>query len=411
MRRVVERCIYVLAAYCVSVSTVSASGYSNYFQGARAVGLAGAFAATAGDLSAIFYNPAGIVTIPGMSVQFGSAVTKYNTIIDYTPYIGLPSRWKTENVWLFLPTIYAAAKVSSELSVGFGFYSPMSYDVRFDPKWDARKFAVKSSLSTRSYDPVIAYQINSATAVGVGLRYITGSHFFGVSPLLDPPKDNTEVNDRYDMSGSGTGFSAGLLYTPDERVFVGISYRSPVTLKLDGSVRRTGVFNKQLGAHGTAKTDYCIPATFTAGVKYYSREDVFFSADIVWNQWSAVKKQVYESENPLLRTEKNRYFKDTFHYRFGMEYSTEFNFIFRTGYFYAPEQTRDEYIDPSFPETRREGGTIGVGWKSEKLSADAAYIHFFESNKFTSTVDVDQFWGSMKNNADEIIFSITYRIR
>jgi hypothetical protein len=50
--------------------------------GARAIALGGAFVAEASDLSAIYWNPAGLATLPGGAVQFNH--TKYLADIDYS---------------------------------------------------------------------------------------------------------------------------------------------------------------------------------------------------------------------------------------------------------------------------------------------------------------------------------------
>ena len=47
------------------------SGFALYEAGARSSALAGAVVARADDLSAIFYNPAGITQLEGTQAQFG----------------------------------------------------------------------------------------------------------------------------------------------------------------------------------------------------------------------------------------------------------------------------------------------------------------------------------------------------
>jgi long-chain fatty acid transport protein len=54
-----------------SLSLVYASGFTIYEQGVRALGRGGAFAATADDPTAIFFNPAGIGQLKGTHFTSG----------------------------------------------------------------------------------------------------------------------------------------------------------------------------------------------------------------------------------------------------------------------------------------------------------------------------------------------------
>ena len=63
----------VLAGGCLffGPQTSLGSGFALYEAGARSSALAGAVVARADDLSAIFYNPAGLVQLPGFQVMGG----------------------------------------------------------------------------------------------------------------------------------------------------------------------------------------------------------------------------------------------------------------------------------------------------------------------------------------------------
>jgi long-chain fatty acid transport protein len=405
MRRIFMCCLWVLVFYGMNTETVLGQGYNNFFQGGRAVGLAGAFTAGAKDASAVFYNPAGIINVPGTQVQAGWSIVKYNTVAT----IGFPayalSDNITKNVWLFPPAMYIVSRITSHITGGFGLYSPMGYNIQYKSDWPARGLGTKIQLSSRSYNPVIAYRINQEMSIGVGFQYVNGKYLYNLSPLIDINDPLTEVNDKYDMDGSGNGFTAGIQYSPIERLGIGVSYRGSVALNLDGAITRTGYAADQ----SSIKSKINIPASLAAGVQFFSQPEISFEADVIWTQWSAIKSQVFTAENPSLSLKQDRRFKNTIQFRIGMEYTIEYNAAFRTGYFYAPEQTISDYIDPSFPETRREGATAGFGWSYERFTIDAAYIHFFKSNENTSEINI--FSGTFENTGDGAILNISYRIR
>ena len=65
--------VAVWGCLIVAPASVYGSGFALYEAGARSSALAGAVVARADDLSAIFYNPAGLVQLPGFQVMGGSS--------------------------------------------------------------------------------------------------------------------------------------------------------------------------------------------------------------------------------------------------------------------------------------------------------------------------------------------------
>src|SRR3989442_8611650 len=72
MRKVTGFILAALALCLLASGAVLGSGYSIYEQGARAMANAGAFTARADDPSALFFNPAGIVQLDGIRLNFGT---------------------------------------------------------------------------------------------------------------------------------------------------------------------------------------------------------------------------------------------------------------------------------------------------------------------------------------------------
>jgi long-chain fatty acid transport protein len=73
MGKKVRWCILVAGLGCllVGIGPGYGSGFALYEAGARSSSLAGAVLARADDLSAIFYNPAGLVQLPKIQVMCG----------------------------------------------------------------------------------------------------------------------------------------------------------------------------------------------------------------------------------------------------------------------------------------------------------------------------------------------------
>src|SRR3954464_15441638 len=70
--------LFTLALVSLTIAgTAFGSGFSIFEQGAKATAMAGAFAATADDPSAIFYNVAGIAQLRRPEVLFGGTIINF----------------------------------------------------------------------------------------------------------------------------------------------------------------------------------------------------------------------------------------------------------------------------------------------------------------------------------------------
>src|SRR5438270_490154 len=92
----------LLAALTLAAISAQAVGFRLPNQDPEAIARGNAFAATADDPSAIYYNPAGITQLEGQSVRAG--VYAVTPGIDYTSPTGLKASVKSDTV--FVPQIY-----------------------------------------------------------------------------------------------------------------------------------------------------------------------------------------------------------------------------------------------------------------------------------------------------------------
>lgn len=77
----------------------SAAGFLIFEEGAKALGMGGAFTAQANDASAVFFNPAGICQIDGNSLYLGDTAIITNSDfagVDPDPGYGVLEHTKTQ---------------------------------------------------------------------------------------------------------------------------------------------------------------------------------------------------------------------------------------------------------------------------------------------------------------------------
>ena len=163
----------LLVAVFVSVSVwnVSASGFRLASQDAFATARGEAFAATADNASAIYYNPAGITQIAGTSLRSGL----YSIYLDPTfqPSDTQPNAGQTYNIgkhWNFIPQLFLTHSFgNSPVSVGLGIYAPYGGNMDWPQNTGFRSIATYGSLKYFRINPVLAYRLASNLSIGGGV--------------------------------------------------------------------------------------------------------------------------------------------------------------------------------------------------------------------------------------------------
>src|SRR5215469_9813820 len=112
-----------------SVTGVLANGYRLPDQDGFATARGEAFAATADNASAIYYNPAGIAQLDGMNVRAGV----YGVYLDptFSPTAG-GATYHNQDKLAAVPTFFfTMTPDDSRLSFGLGVYSPFGLAVKW----------------------------------------------------------------------------------------------------------------------------------------------------------------------------------------------------------------------------------------------------------------------------------------
>jgi len=153
------------------------AGFSIFEQGAKATGMAGAFAATADDPSAIFYNPAGLAQQRSLTVLGGA------TFINFAnEFVGDPNSEFTSGVegnynhhTFVPPNVYATIPIGGNLTLGIGAYSAWGLRTDWASPWAGRFISRDADLKTMSFEPAIAWQSSDGRiAIGGGIEYRRG---------------------------------------------------------------------------------------------------------------------------------------------------------------------------------------------------------------------------------------------
>ena len=418
-------CLFALLATFVANQSF-ASGFQLNEHGARAMAQGGAFAARANDLSAMYFNPAGLAYQKGFGAYMGGTM-----ILPKTTFTS-PAAKATDMVsqTFLVPSVYLGYGMENGLSLGVGFYAPFGLGTEWPAGWDGRFTALKTDLQNLVVNPTIAYKVNDYFMVGAGVSFAFSSvklsyNIPTYSSLAPPTPAATNGLVALDATGTGFTFNVGAIVKPMPAMSIGASYRHSTKIDYEGTAAFT---NTQALATffpgGTGKTTITAPGQLFVGISYDLSKDLTIEADYQRIGWSTYDSLGVELPNgptfpltgkPLQASSKSaKLWKDAYMLRLGGEYRHN-DLSFRLGFIYDASGQPAETVEPLLPDANRVEGTIGLGYRfAECWTVDVAYqIILFSDRTVTGpppTGDLNKFPGTYKSSANLFGLSIGYGI-
>lgn len=366
------------------------------------MGQGGAFAARASDLSAIYFNPAGLAYESGTQIYLGATL-----IMPQTSFYGptqLNTNQETKMVsQTFNPiNAYVSYQITDDLVAGVGVNNPYGLGTEWPANWSGRFITTKVDLQTYFFTPTLAYKFGDKFSLGVGMNYVTGKVTLN-SVLSDPfdPHANVTIT----ANGTGIGWNAGAMYKASPDLSFGVSYRSQVKIDANGSA----TFNpyRSVYPQGDVSSSLTLPATGFLGIAYSPMKNFTLEADYQYVGWSSDKELAvtFKQNNSVEVSPQN--FVDTYILRIGAEY-TMGDWQLRAGYLFdhTPETTM--YVEPLLPDADRNEVSVGLGYKLTKhMSVDLAYM-FIKFNQRQAVGTVINFDGTYNSIANLISLDLGY---
>jgi len=419
----------VLALLLIPASVAFAGGFQLNEVGARAMGLGGAFAAKANDLSAMFYNPAGIANQVGFGAYLGGTMILPKS--TYTSVGGVSSDMVSQT--FVTPNAYFGYGWNSGLAVGIGVFAPFGLGTEWPAGWSGRYFAAKADIQAVMVNPTIAYRVNEWLMLGAGFSWMRStvklSYNVATYSVIAVPPTPAPTDGVVSLSANGNAFSfdAGAIVKPLPEMSIGLSYRHSSKTDLEGNASFTNMQALQpYFPGGAGTTTIKFPNQIFAGLAYDVSDKLTLEFDFQWIAWST-----YDSLNLQLPTgpiapfppqlggpralqtssRSEKAWEDTYMLRLGGEYRYD-EWSFRLGFIYDATPQPNKYVEPVLPDANRTEGTLGVGYKfASHWTVDAAYqLILFKDRTVTgpSTGDLNRFPGSYKNSANLFGLSLGY---
>ncbi|HTH46436.1 MAG TPA: outer membrane protein transport protein [Candidatus Limnocylindria bacterium] len=320
-----------------------------------------AFAATADNASAIYYNPAGITQLEGDNFRVGAYFVSAG--IEYTSPSGVTAHPKSD--FQPVPEIYYVHSLKeSPFSFGLGVYSPYGLSVDWGKNSPFGTLAEKGQVIYACFNPVVAWKITPSLSLAIGptINYSEAS-FVQAFPAFTP--DGT-----FHFRGDGTayGFNAGLRWQPLEQLSFGLNYRSETEVEYEGTSEAQPL--PRTATHGPLR----YPQFVVAGVSYRPTADWNFEVNIDWTDWARVNDIVFNG-TALGNIPLPLNLKSSFMYEFGVTRQLGKGYFGSVGYFYSENSSPSEYFNPILPDSNLQLGSIGFGHRGKRWDWAVAY-HF-----------------------------------
>lgn len=438
MKRCLAVFVFVSVICILAVPSARGAGFLIFEQGAKAMGMAGAFTATADDPSAIFNNPAGITQLEGTQISIGNTFIRNDQKLDVDSdaFAGVTYHEEMASQTFYLPHLYLTHALNDNMTIGFGLYNPFGIGTDWPDNSVGNSVANEASLKTYDFNPNIAYKVNPKLSLAFGVHYVrtnlqiirnVGAESF-ISAITPVTSYDTFLGQnqfgrlKIDARGGGWAYNLGVLYKLNEFWKAGFSYRghtkieiarSRSTVKWTPSTNTLSAlaavnpllgslsFNPLVSTTTEGYTRINLPGIFLAGISTTAIPDWTFDFDVQYTTWNHFDDVDIQVEPPLnlnsgvaalgLPTTSNGFtleedWENSWGLHLGTEYKYTDNFAVRAGYFFDKNPIPDRTLGPILPDSDRHNFSLGCGYTMGTWTFDTAYMysHFKDRNTTTN---------------------------
>ncbi len=382
-----KKCLIIMSIFFVTASFVQAKGiFVN--PGVRANSMAAAYVGVADDLSAIWFNPAGLAQQEGAKVEASafyaapkaeSNVSLGNSIAmnmadgdfplppfyDYAALVlGLPVpagleptvyQSKELETSAVVPFIAGCTKVN-DITIAAGFYGAGGGGGTWEDTvagalipTDQISASLEATFGVMIGNISAAKKFNEKLSLGLGLNYLymIDNNKMEKTYVASATSKLMGINGygmSVEQSGTGTGMevTAGAMYEPSEKCKLGFVFRSGSTIKQSGTAKIVTTGDAAGMSHETDyDKDYKYPMTYGLGVSYQATEKLLVSAAVDISNYSAFEDTIdYETPDAsgfLSDTDGvDLEWENSTQFRIGAEYCVNEKLCLRTGAYNDP---------------------------------------------------------------------------
>ena len=363
-------------------SAAVAGGFMLTEQSVAGLGRAYAGAGIVGDdLSAVWYNPAGMSLLSGTAVQMGAVVADLDLEVTTNENATFghhkASKENGRKHGVPVPNMYMVHQIKDDMWFGLGITVPFGMATEYDNNWAAADKGMNAEVKVFDINPNVAFKLTDTLSFGAGvsLQYVT-AQFEQKQALYQGTTRVGTLRVRLNADGWAWGGNLGFMWQPTETVRVGLAYRSQVNHKADGYLKTDretplGIDHFQSNdGHAEMSAPHVITLTGT----WKATEDLRLSALARWTNWSSFDKlpisgsSLGEATGGVTNKHDAVYnWKDSWLFTVGADYDINDEFTVRGGVGYEISPVDDDkYRSATIPDTDRLWLSMGATWHASK---------------------------------------------
>ena len=351
------------------------AGFALYEYSGRSTAMGGAVMASDAEPASLATNPSLITELNRVQAQVSATFIRPKAT---TTIAGRTSSFEDDT--FFLPSAYATAKLSNQISFGIGAFTRYGLGGKYKnyKTWPGSNLAYEVNLETISITPTIAVKASDEWSLAMGLEAMTIDFTQKMYMMA--------LADSFKIHGTGVawGGNYSFTYRPNwaERWSFGGMYRTKVKQELSGYVKTASgnSYPAPLNMKNADALGYItLPDSISFGAAFRATDNWTLEAGIVGTFWSSYDQILIEYKNeftsPDIKNQKK--YKDVIRVNFGTEYKINQNWAVRAGYTFDQSPINDHYMDTLVPADDRHLLSAGVGYRTDTWSADIGYSHIF----------------------------------
>lgn len=412
-----------------------ASGYHFGTQSVGAQSTANAAAAEAADASTIFSNPAGLTKLESKAEITGAANIVFPSVKyrdGYATYYrggqvtGSDSGKITEIT--AAPHVYGAYKLNDRVTLGMGMYIPFGSKTDYADDSVLRYNINKLGLTTIALEPAVAFKATgkhsfaagliaqysraeltkyadwSASQPDIALKAIEAGRVPTIPMAILGASNRANWQGRGDVKGHdwGFGYHLGWMFDVNDRLRLGVAYRSKVSHNLKGTAKwqPDGSVSKALEptfrgrgylVSEGASVKIVTPESLSVHGMYRATDKLNLFSDVTWTRHSRFNKAELNFEHEKTVTKGNSRtttivpnWRDTVKVAFGGSYQYTEPLQLRVGVAFDQSPVKGSYDRlNTLPDANRLWFSVGARYTYKQrhvLDAALSYIHINSSD-------------------------------
>ncbi len=381
-------------------SAATAGGFMLTEQSVAGLGRSYAGAGIVGDdLSAVWYNPAGMSLLSGTAFQMGAVVADLD--LPVTTENGQKENGRKHGVPV--PSMYFVHQIKEDMWFGFGVTVPYGMATEYDKDWELGDKGCNAEVKTFDFNPNVAMKLTDTLSFGAGvsLQYVTAQ--FESTSAVYAPGTTTQLGQarvRLNADGWAWGGNLGFMWEPTENVRVGLAYRSQVNHKADGYLKSevTSKFGSVYYRSEDGHAEMSGPHTITLTGTWKATQNLRLSGLVRWANWSSFQNlpisgtslyqatyasyysgaknlmgksdeeaAAYAASKASGKTAPEYKWKDSWLFTVGADYNINEAVTVRGGVGYEISPVDDDkYRSATIPDTDRLWLSVGATWRVNK---------------------------------------------